>query len=137
MPSPLPVSDPLSPTPGLLLGAKRRRKQPPLQPHGPHACHGPGHTAVCARLSLTVSGNELWEVEGQEAPEEGRRQAFRKGSTCDSSPCGCRGPRSREADGARGGVSSHRSGPSQRTPAAQHLQPLALEESRTGILCNS
>lgn len=117
MPSLPPDSDPLSQKPGLLLGAKKRRKKPSLQPHRPHACHSPGHTAVCARLFLAVSRNELWEVEGQdldekEPQEEGRRrrQAFRKGSTCDSSPCGCQSPTSRDADRACGRVSSHRPG---------------------------
>lgn len=51
-------------------------------------------------------------MEGQEDPdekegrEEGRRQASRKGSACDSSPCGCWSPTSRDADGACGGASS-------------------------------
>lgn len=70
MPSPLPASDPLSQKPGLLLGAKKRRKKPSQQPHRPHAYQSPGHTAVCALLLLMVSRNELWEVEGQEDPDE-------------------------------------------------------------------
>lgn len=58
--SPLPDSDLLSQKPGLLLGAKKRRKKKPSQqPHRPHTCQSPGHTAVRALLLLMVSRNEL------------------------------------------------------------------------------